>query len=95
MSVPLQAARIIEKRMRKLVRLQDALQHWRIKISTNGREWEEKNKAMKMEKEGMVRHYQHLKTAMLRFRAREAARLKVGCLNGGRGPSGRRRRGRR
>ncbi len=32
-----QAARVIEKRMRKLVKLQQALMHWRTKIATNSR----------------------------------------------------------
>lgn len=33
--------------MRKLVKLQDALGHWRTKIATNSREWEERNRALR------------------------------------------------
>ena len=40
---------------------QEALQHWRTKISTNGREWEERNRALRNEKEIMTRHYSGLK----------------------------------
>ncbi len=51
------------------VRLQEALGHWRTKIASNGREWEERNRALRHEKEIMGRHY---------------AKLKVrSCLNGG------------
>jgi hypothetical protein len=54
--------------MRKLVKLQEALGHWRNKITTNSREWEERNRALRVEKEIMSRHYSHLKTAMDGFR---------------------------
>jgi hypothetical protein len=64
-----QAARVIEKRMRKLGKLQQALAHWRTKIATNGREWEERNRALRNEKEIMSRHYAHLKGGMDSFRA--------------------------
>ena len=55
------AARVIEKRMKKLIKLQEALQHWRTKIATNGREWEERNRSLRNEKEIMTRHYSGLK----------------------------------
>merc|ERR1712025_1175667 len=42
-----QSARIIEKRMRRLMRLQDSLTHWRTKISSNSREWDTRNKALR------------------------------------------------
>eukprot|EP00983_Pelagomonas_calceolata_P093577 1157788-Pelagomonas_calceolata.AAC.8 len=64
------AARVIEKRMRKLVKLQEALTHWRTKISTNSREWEDRNRALRSEKEIMSRHYSHLKSNMDNFRCR-------------------------
>ena len=34
---------------------------WRTKIATNSREWEERNRALRNEKEIMSRHYQELK----------------------------------
>lgn len=72
-----QAARVIEKRMRKLIKLQEALQHWRTKIATNSREWEERNRALRNEKEIMTRHYSGLKGSMDHFRAVQEARLKA------------------
>ena len=77
------AARKIEKRMRKLERLQNALQHWRIKIASNSREWEEKNRAMTNEKAVMSRHYQSLKANMVRYRSHESAKLKALSLHSG------------
>ena len=46
-----QSALIIEKRMRRLMRMQDSLSHWRAKIASTSREWEGKNKALKAEKD--------------------------------------------
>ncbi len=48
---------------------QDALQHWRTKIAANGREWEERNRALRAEKDLMGRHYAHLKARMDALRA--------------------------
>mmetsp|Transcript_15982 Transcript_15982/g.34701 ORF Transcript_15982/g.34701 Transcript_15982/m.34701 type:complete len:512 (-) Transcript_15982:175-1710(-) len=75
------SARIIERRMRKLIRLQDSLAHWRTKISTNSREWEERNRLLRVEKDIMSRHYQNLKADMCRFRTAEINRLKQLCTN--------------
>ena len=52
--------------MKKLIKLQEALQHWRTKIATNGREWEERNRALRTEKEIMTRHYSGLKVGYTR-----------------------------
>ncbi|GFR42630.1 hypothetical protein Agub_g3566, partial [Astrephomene gubernaculifera] len=70
------AALKIERQMRKLVRLQEALQHWRTKIATNAREWEERNRALRNEKEIMARHYAKLKSSMDAFRSGQSERLK-------------------
>mmetsp|Transcript_8140 Transcript_8140/g.20845 ORF Transcript_8140/g.20845 Transcript_8140/m.20845 type:complete len:521 (+) Transcript_8140:159-1721(+) len=77
------SARIIEKRMRKLIRLQDSLAHWRTKIATNSKDWEERNRALRNEKDIMSRHYQALKATMDRFRAAQADRLKTLSLSSG------------
>mmetsp|Transcript_14746 Transcript_14746/g.41521 ORF Transcript_14746/g.41521 Transcript_14746/m.41521 type:complete len:530 (-) Transcript_14746:148-1737(-) len=77
------SARIIEKRMRKLIRLQDNLAHWRTKIATNSKDWEERNRALRNEKDIMSRHYQALKSTMDRFRAGQAERLKTLSLSSG------------
>mmetsp|Transcript_14166 Transcript_14166/g.34091 ORF Transcript_14166/g.34091 Transcript_14166/m.34091 type:complete len:601 (-) Transcript_14166:185-1987(-) len=77
------SARTIEKRMRKQIRLQDSLVHWRTKIATNSREWEERNRALRNEKEIMSRHYQELKGGMNGFRNKEGEKLKALILNSG------------
>uniref|UniRef100_A0A7S1SW74 Dynein regulatory complex subunit 2 n=1 Tax=Tetraselmis chuii TaxID=63592 RepID=A0A7S1SW74_9CHLO len=77
------SARIIEKRMRKLIRLQDSLAHWRTKIATNSKDWEERNRALRNEKDIMSRHYQALKATMDRFRAAQADRLKTLSISSG------------
>lgn len=77
------SARIIERWMRKLIRLQDSLAHWRTKIATNSREWEERNRLLRNEKDIMSRHYQTLKGGMNRFRGAEGGRLKQLTLNAG------------
>ncbi|GBG88589.1 hypothetical protein CBR_g48119 [Chara braunii] len=77
-------ARIIEKRMRKLIRLHEALAHWRVKIMSNSREWEQRNKELKAEKDKMNRHYKDLKTRMNRFRHGEYEKLKILCVASGR-----------
>ena len=71
------AARVIERRMRRLVRLQDALAHWRTKITTSCREWEERNSSLRGEKDAMGRHYQRLRLLLNRYRNREYDRLKL------------------
>jgi hypothetical protein len=59
-----------------LLRLQEDLQHWRTKIATNNREWEERNAALRREKDLMGRHYAQLKAALDAGRAAAAERLK-------------------
>lgn len=71
------AARIIERRMRRLVRLQDALTHWRTKITTSCREWEERNSSLRGEKDAMSRHYQRLRALLNKYRSGEYDRLKL------------------
>uniref|UniRef100_A0A383W766 Dynein regulatory complex subunit 2 n=1 Tax=Tetradesmus obliquus TaxID=3088 RepID=A0A383W766_TETOB len=70
------AAHLIEQRMKKLIKLQEDLQHWRTKIATNSREWEERNAALRREKDLMGRHYAQLKAALDAGRAAAAERLK-------------------
>ena len=76
-----QSARIIEKRMRRLMRLQDSLTHWRTKISSNSREWDTRDKALRSEKDIMAQHYHRLKASMDKFRQGEGQRLKALSLN--------------
>jgi len=69
------SARTIEQQMRRLQRLQDSLSHWKTKLATNAKKCEERNKAMKAEKEAIFGHFQELKGRMNKFREREAMRL--------------------
>jgi hypothetical protein len=62
---------------------QEELQHWRTKIATNTREWEERNGALRREKELMSRHYAQLKAALDGGRQQQAARLKALSINAG------------
>jgi len=78
-----QSARVIEKRMRKLIRLQDSLAHWRTKITTNTREWTHRNKSLKTERDIMAKHYQRLKHTMNEFRRQQQQRLKSLSVNSG------------
>jgi len=75
------SARTIEQQMRRLQRLQDQIAHWKQKLSTNARKCEERNKAMKAEKDAIFGHFQELKGRMNKFREREAARLQELSIN--------------
>ena len=61
--------------------LQEDLQHWRTKIATNSREWEERNGALRREKELMARHYSQLKSALDAGRQQQKERLKALSLS--------------
>lgn len=69
------SARTIEQQMRRLQRLQDQIAHWKQKLATNAKKCEERNKAMKAEKDAIFGHFQELKGRMNKFREREADRL--------------------
>lgn len=45
-------------------------------MSSTGREWEERQKALQAQKDIMARHYSALKQAMEHFRAQQNTRLK-------------------
>ena len=77
------SARIIEKRMRKLMRMQDSLTHWRAKIASTSREWDVRNKALRQEKDILAKHYHNLKASLDRFRSSQAGKLKALCINSG------------
>merc|ERR1719359_2218301 len=53
-----QSARTIETQMRRLQRLQDSLAHWKSKLAANARKCEERNRAMKAEKDAISGHFQ-------------------------------------
>ena len=53
-----QSAKTIEMQMRKLQRLQDSLAHWKAKLASNQRECDERNRALREEKDAISRHFQ-------------------------------------
>jgi len=63
--------------MRKLVKMQEDIQHWRTKIASSSREWVERNGALRREKELMGKHYSQLKAALDATRQQHADRLKT------------------
>jgi len=75
------SARTIETQMRRLQRLQDSLAHWKTKLATNAKKCEERNRAMKTEKDAIFGHFQELKGRMNKFREREASRLQELTIN--------------
>jgi len=75
------SARTIETQMRRLQRLQDSLAHWKAKLATNAKKCEERNRAMKAEKDAIFGHFQDLKGRMNKFREREAQRLQELTIN--------------
>jgi hypothetical protein len=76
-----QSAKTIDTQTRRLQRLQDWINHWRTKIANNARECEDRNRAMRDEKDAISRHYQDLKARMAKFRDGEARRLQELTLN--------------
>jgi hypothetical protein len=51
----------IEQKIRKIDRLQNSLQHWRMKITQNVKECSERNALLMEEKNGIQAHFQQLK----------------------------------
>jgi len=76
-----QSAKTIEVQMRRLQRLQDSLTHWRTKLTSNQRECEERNRALKEERDAISKHFQELKGRMNKFRETEARRLQELTIN--------------
>eukprot|EP00163_Fabomonas_tropica_P007149 TRINITY_DN1680_c0_g1_i2.p1 TRINITY_DN1680_c0_g1~~TRINITY_DN1680_c0_g1_i2.p1 ORF type:complete len:511 (-),score=160.32 TRINITY_DN1680_c0_g1_i2:175-1707(-) len=68
-------AKTIEMQLRKLQRKQEELAHWKTKMYNNMRECEERNKALKEEKDAIAKHFHDLKARMNAFRAGQAKRL--------------------
>jgi hypothetical protein len=64
----------IENKFRKIQRLQESLAAWKLKINSNMRECEERNKLLKAEKDQVSRHFQNMKQKMTRVRASQIVR---------------------
>lgn len=59
------SAKQIETQMRRLQRLQDSVAQWKAKLLSNGRKCEERNKALKEEKDAISKHFQVLLAPIL------------------------------
>ncbi|KAJ3300086.1 Dynein regulatory complex subunit 2, partial [Borealophlyctis nickersoniae] len=68
-------AKEIEQQMKKLVKLQETIAHLKTKLSNNSREYEERNRALREEKEAIQTHFQGLKRRMNSFREQERRKL--------------------
>jgi hypothetical protein len=69
------SAKEIEGQMRKIQKLQESISTWKSNLTNNIRECEERNSAMKAEKETIARHFKELKLKMQQWRKREEKRL--------------------
>ena len=72
-----QSARTIDQQSRRLLRLHDSVSHWKSKLGANAKEYENRNRALRAEKEALARHFQELKGRMNGFRDAEERRLRV------------------
>ncbi|KAJ1471044.1 hypothetical protein T484DRAFT_1978652 [Baffinella frigidus] len=69
------SATTIEGQIKRMQRLQDTLAHWRMKIASNVKECEERNRLMREERDQISRHFQELKSRMNKTRDVQGARL--------------------
>ncbi|ORY37053.1 hypothetical protein BCR33DRAFT_854921 [Rhizoclosmatium globosum] len=68
-------AKEIEQQMKKLMKLQETIAHFKARLSNNSKEYEERNKTLREEKEAIQAHFQALKRRMNTFRKNEHKRL--------------------
>lgn len=68
-------AKEIEIQMKKLVKLQESISQLKMKMATNSKESEERNKALKEDKEAIQSQFQELKRQMTLFRESEKMKL--------------------
>ena len=80
-------AAIIERQMRKLNKISDAIGGCKLKLASNQKECDQRNKQLKQEKENVLLHFQGLKERMNKSRGRERSLLTQltrdsrGCTN--------------
>ncbi|KAJ3323390.1 Dynein regulatory complex subunit 2 [Boothiomyces sp. JEL0866] len=68
-------AKEIEQQMKKLVKLQENIAHLKTKMNNTAKDYEERNKALKEEKDAIQVQFQALKKRMNTFREEERHRL--------------------
>eukprot|EP00401_Gymnodinium_catenatum_P083262 CAMPEP_0117607492 /NCGR_PEP_ID=MMETSP0784-20121206/80289_1 /TAXON_ID=39447 /ORGANISM="" /LENGTH=484 /DNA_ID=CAMNT_0005410673 /DNA_START=127 /DNA_END=1581 /DNA_ORIENTATION=+ len=71
----------VEKKLRQVERMQASIQHWKLKISQNRQECEERNQALRTERDHIAKHFQELKAKMNSFRSDQKKRLADLTLN--------------
>lgn len=69
------SAEEIEMQMRKLQRIQDKITQLKSKMVSNAKEYEERNRIIKEEREAIAVHFRNLKDEMNKFREQDRARL--------------------
>jgi hypothetical protein len=69
---------ILHNQFLKNLNPQEDIHQWRAKIASSGREWAERNGALRREKELMARHYSQLRAAL--DATRRAPRAHLGAL---------------
>lgn len=70
-----QTADKIARQMRRIRNLQETIANWKANLQNNIRECEERNKAMKDEKEQTAKHFKELKLKMQRWRKQQEDKL--------------------
>jgi chromosome segregation ATPase len=68
-------AKEIEAQMKRLVKLQENIAHLKAKLSNNSKDYEERNRGLREEKEAIQTHFQAMKRRMNTFREEERRRL--------------------
>jgi len=68
-------SKLVERKLRQVERIQAQIQHWKLKISQNKQECEERNAQLETEKKHIAKHYQELKAKMNHFRTEGKKRL--------------------
>mmetsp|Transcript_23362 Transcript_23362/g.49812 ORF Transcript_23362/g.49812 Transcript_23362/m.49812 type:complete len:438 (-) Transcript_23362:316-1629(-) len=65
----------VERKLRQVTRMHEQIQHWKLKISQNKQDCEERNTQLRTEKDHIAKHFQELKAKMNHFRTEEKKRL--------------------
>mmetsp|Transcript_39078 Transcript_39078/g.83241 ORF Transcript_39078/g.83241 Transcript_39078/m.83241 type:complete len:488 (-) Transcript_39078:75-1538(-) len=65
----------VERKLRQVERMTASIAHWKLKISQNRSECEERNAQLRIEKDHIAKHFQELKAKMNHFRTDERKRL--------------------
>jgi len=65
----------VERRLRQVESMQSKIQQWKLKISQNRHECEERNTQLRIEKDNIGKHFQELKAKMHASRTEEKKRL--------------------